>query len=49
MVKGKNTRVVSIRLLDSEYAQLEEKAKGLSVPEYLRQQIRKSLGKVRAE
>ena len=46
MSKGRSTRVVGIRLPDSVYATLKERAKGISVSEYLKQQILKSVQSV---
>jgi len=42
MVKGRNTRVVSVRIPDSVYATIEARAKrrGMSISEYLSSIIR---------
>ncbi len=42
-MKGRNTTVVSIRLPDSVYAMLKERAKDDSVSEYLKSQILRSV------
>ena len=42
-MKGRNSVVVGIRLSDSVYTILKERAKGLTVGEYIKSQILKSL------
>ena len=52
-MKGRDTTLVSIRLPDSVYTTLKERAKGLSVAEYLKKQILHSVdttgGKLKAQ
>jgi len=42
MVKGRNTRVVSVRVLDSVYTMIEARARkrGMTISEYLLSMIR---------
>lgn len=44
-MKGRNSVVVSIRLPDSVYAILKERAKDLSVSEHIKRQILRSVNK----
>jgi len=44
-MRGRNTTVISIRLEDSVVKTLQERAKGVSVGEYIKGQIMRSVNK----